>query len=328
MSSISNRKGELHLCGSLFYIKDMEVIMELRIDPEFEGKIPPLTDEEFQQLESNILADGIVINPIIVWDGVIVDGHNRYRIVGKYPHIPFTTREKEFANRYEAIAWICKNQLGRRNLTLQQKKYLIGKQYEAEKAAHGGERDMARDENGQFTASSQIGNLRCNNKTCERIAEENGISKNTVLRAEAFSKAVDIADEIEPGIRSEFLNGSIRATEKEIQALARADPEERPDILAELRKPPTEKVKTAKTEKLPDNAISQLQQISEDMLSAKSRGTQADMLYELEDALDSLMFRWSMCLGNYRDYFADDACRSQINQLVQTGLEYLQQIIK
>ena len=64
------------------------------------------------------------------------------------------------------------------------------------------------------------------------------------------------------------------------------------------------------------------------MLSAKSRGTQADMLYELEDALDSLMFRWSMCLGNYRDYFADDACRSQINQLVQTGLEYLQQIIK
>ena len=45
--------------------------MELRIDPEFEGKIPPLTAEEFQQLENNILADGVVINPIIVWDGVI-----------------------------------------------------------------------------------------------------------------------------------------------------------------------------------------------------------------------------------------------------------------
>ena len=47
--------------------------MELRIDPEFEEKIPPLTDDEFQQLENNILADGIVINPIIVWNGVIVD---------------------------------------------------------------------------------------------------------------------------------------------------------------------------------------------------------------------------------------------------------------
>lgn len=107
--------------------------MELRIDPEFEEKIPPLTAEEFQQLEDNILADGIVINPIIVWNGVIVDGHNRYRIASKHPHILFTTCEKEFADRYEAIAWICKNQLGRRNLTFEQKKYLIGKQYEAEK---------------------------------------------------------------------------------------------------------------------------------------------------------------------------------------------------
>ena len=97
--------------------------MELRIDPEFEGKIPPLTAEEFQQLENNILADGVVINPIIVWDGVIVDGHNRYRIVSKHPEIQFSTCEKTFADRYEAIAWICKNQLGRRNLTKEQKAF-------------------------------------------------------------------------------------------------------------------------------------------------------------------------------------------------------------
>ena len=34
--------------------------------------------------------------------------------------------------------WICKNQLGRRNLTEEQKSYLRGKQYEAEKMAQGG----------------------------------------------------------------------------------------------------------------------------------------------------------------------------------------------
>ena len=90
--------------------------------------MPPLTTEEFQQLENNILADGVVINPIIIWDGVIVDGHTRYRIVSKHPEIQFSTCEKTFADRYEAIAWICKNQLGRRNLTQEQKKYLIGKQ--------------------------------------------------------------------------------------------------------------------------------------------------------------------------------------------------------
>ncbi len=302
--------------------------MELRIDPEFEGKIPPLSDEELKQLEANILADGIVINPIIVWNGVIVDGHNRFHIIKKHPHISYTTHEREFADRYEAIAWICKNQLGRRNLTPEQKKYLIGKQYEAEKATHGGYRDMEHDESGQFTASCQIDNLRSTEKTCERIAKENGISSRSVCRAEAFSKAVDIADEIEPGIRSEFLNGSIKATEKEIHALARAEPEERPAIIAELRKPTEEKAKPPKTDKPQNKPLSQMQQISEDMLTAKSRGTEADMLYELEDALDSLMFRWSMCLGNNRDYFTDNACRSQINQLVQTGLDYLQQIIE
>ena len=60
------------------------MLQQLRIDPEFEGKIPPLREEELQQLEDNILADGVVINPIIVWDGVIVDGHNRQQICTRH----------------------------------------------------------------------------------------------------------------------------------------------------------------------------------------------------------------------------------------------------
>ena len=91
--------------------------MELRIDPEFESKIPPLSAEEFRQLEENILSDGIVINPIIVWNGVIVDGHNRFHILEKHPHIQYSIHEKQFDDRFSVIAWICKNQLGRRNLT-------------------------------------------------------------------------------------------------------------------------------------------------------------------------------------------------------------------
>ena len=59
--------------------------MDLRIDPEFAEKIPPLSPEEIEQLEANILAEGVVINPLIVWNGVIVDGHNRYRILQKHP---------------------------------------------------------------------------------------------------------------------------------------------------------------------------------------------------------------------------------------------------
>lgn len=86
----------------------------LKTDPEFQSKIPPLTFEELNQLEANILRDGRILNPIIVWEGLIVDGHNRYTIAKKHPEIPFTIHEKEFASRYEAIIWFCKNQLGRR----------------------------------------------------------------------------------------------------------------------------------------------------------------------------------------------------------------------
>ena len=110
-------------------------MINLKIDPEFQSQIPPLTDDEFKQLEENILKEGKLISPLIVWNNTLVDGHNRYAILQKHPEIYFSTMPLRFENREEAIAWICRNQLGRRNLSPEQKRYLLGKQYEAEKKA-------------------------------------------------------------------------------------------------------------------------------------------------------------------------------------------------
>ena len=98
-----------------------EMLEQLKIDPEFEKVIPPLTKDEYHQLEENILDDGRIMMPIAVWGDIIVDGHNRYRIAREYGDIPFSTTQLTFANRHEVIAWICKNQLGRRNLSDEQK---------------------------------------------------------------------------------------------------------------------------------------------------------------------------------------------------------------
>ena len=49
------------------------------------------------------------------------DEHNRYAILQKHPEIYFSTMPLRFENREEAIAWICRNQLGRRNLSPEQK---------------------------------------------------------------------------------------------------------------------------------------------------------------------------------------------------------------
>ena len=39
--------------------------------------------------------------------------------------IKFEVEEIQLANKYEALAWICKNQLGRRNLSPERKKFLL-----------------------------------------------------------------------------------------------------------------------------------------------------------------------------------------------------------
>ena len=97
-------------------------MINLKIDPEFQSQIPPLTDDEFKQLEENILKEGKLISPLIVWGNTLVDGHNRYEIVQEHPEISFSTMPLRFESREEVLAWICKNQLGRRNLTPEQKK--------------------------------------------------------------------------------------------------------------------------------------------------------------------------------------------------------------
>ena len=59
-------------------------LSQLKIDPEFQSKIPPLQFEEEQQLEQNIIAEGRLLNPIITWNDYILDGHTRYRILKKH----------------------------------------------------------------------------------------------------------------------------------------------------------------------------------------------------------------------------------------------------
>jgi ParB-like chromosome segregation protein Spo0J len=86
----------------------------LQVNNTFSEFIPALADEEFAQLEQNILADGIR-EPVCIWNGVIIDGHNRYTIARKH-NLPFNTCEMNFEDENQAKMWIIKNQLGRRNI--------------------------------------------------------------------------------------------------------------------------------------------------------------------------------------------------------------------
>lgn len=289
------------------------MLQNLSVDPEFQSKVPPLTAEERSQLEANILEEGRLLNPLIVWKGIIVDGHNRFEILKEHPEIEYTVLEKEFAGREEAIVWICKNQLGRRNLTPEQRRYLVGKQYEAEKRAHSGRRKMEGDQ-----PSCHGDNLVSQPKTCERIAQENGVNWRSVIRSEKFAQNVDAAEAAVPGTREKILSGKVKPTAAELTSVSRAAPEERPGLVAELCRPRREK-RTAQERAAVQDAeaplpeppkptsgrrsqsrkiLKSIQEISEKMLQASNEIEEADILGEMEDALDSLIFRWNTCLQN------------------------------
>ena len=87
----------------------------IQIDQEFKDLIPALTEEEYKQLEANILSEG-VRDSLLVWNGILIDGHNRYEIATKYG-LSYDVQEMEFADRAEAERWIILNQFGRRNLS-------------------------------------------------------------------------------------------------------------------------------------------------------------------------------------------------------------------
>ena len=85
------------------------------IDSQFKSLIPPLLPGEREQLEQNILESRKCYDPIILWEGVIIDGHNRFEICIKHG-IEFQIEEMSLSSREEAVAWILDNQLSRRNL--------------------------------------------------------------------------------------------------------------------------------------------------------------------------------------------------------------------
>ena len=94
-------------------LNDLEA-EDIIIDREFRDLIPPLTNSEEDQLEQNIMIEGIR-DPLVVWDETLVDGHHRLEIAKKRG-LKFNVVKIRFASRNDAIIWIVKNQIGRRNL--------------------------------------------------------------------------------------------------------------------------------------------------------------------------------------------------------------------
>ena len=175
----------------------------LIIDNEFRNLISPLTKEEFEQLENNIISEGGIHDPIIIWNNIIIDGHNRYDICIKND-LKYFTKELELTDRNQAINWIIDNQLGRRNLAPWQQSILRGKRYNAEKKPKGGDTTRAKYQNDTLL-------------TRDTLATQYGVSPATIARDGNFAIAAEKASELEDVPVMKLSKSKILEVAKEIQ---------------------------------------------------------------------------------------------------------------
>lgn len=183
----------------------------MKIDPEFQALIAPLAAEEREQLEANLVAHGCR-DPIVVWHDLLIDGHNRFEICTRL-QIKYRTVEIALPSRAHVLLWIEENQLGRRNLTDDQRA-AIGHAIKKRRAA------LAK------TERAQKGRAHGGKATKEQIAERQDRLADTAV---AKRSPRDRSQNAIPAVAKQA-----RVSERKLRAIAEIE-KEKPAAVAAIR---------------------------------------------------------------------------------------------
>ena len=126
--------------------------------------------------------------------------------------------------------------------------------------------------------------------------------------------------------------------DKDIIAIARASPEAREDLVRNLQAPPPrtapvhsevsfpEDDEEEETEAPFDGDDAEQAEQSEGIPAAHSEDTIEDVMYELNDALESMIFRWNFCFETHDAIYRRKENLKQIRLLAKEGINYLKNI--
>ena len=300
-------------------------ISDLIIDEEFESVIPPLTDEEFELLKESVLNDGEVYHPLVVWNNIIVDGHHRYKILKEHPEVKYRIKERAFENRYEAISWICLNQLGRRNLNDAQKKMLIGRRYKTEKMARGASDGFRGNQHKKSVKGQNVPLPDDVHITSSRIATEMGTNEKTVRRAEKFVDGVDAAEEVLPGVTKDITSGKIKPKQADVAAIAKAPAEERRQLAENLYKKPTPEEKARNKNKR--DLMKAIRMCDATHIpSDTNKITPQDMLMTFESEIEKVISSMDSCLDYFPELLTLPEYVVQVKEIIQPLKDYIKNL--
>ncbi|MCL1799042.1 MAG: hypothetical protein FWG23_04820 [Eggerthellaceae bacterium] len=201
----------------------------ITIDQEFKDLLPALDKETYTLLEENILKHGCR-DSLVLWNGILIDGHNRYAICTEHG-IPFDTVDKDFASREEVLIWIVSTQVARRNLTSLQLSHYRGLHYRADKKlvtnTKGKNQHSEMSAQTKNLANPQVSEVEPHNEgqprissTSERLAGQYKVSRATIERDAKVATTIDAIGEASPEAKKKILSGEVSIDKKELEALA------------------------------------------------------------------------------------------------------------
>ena len=200
----------------------------IRVDKEFESLIPPLSEDEFKQLEENCVKEGIR-DALVVWkvpngDQILIDGHNRWKISAKHGGIPFQIKEMKFDLREDAKAWIIRNQIGRRNID-KWVKFDLQKLLEPIEKAEAKKR-MSDGAKGTPMLAEAKGETR------DKMAKQIGVSHGTYQKMKAIDDSSD--EKVKQAVRSGEM--SINQGYREVKGLNKTNRQAQKEFIESVKK--------------------------------------------------------------------------------------------
>jgi len=157
----------------------------ITINPLLQSYIDPLSASEYAALERSLQAEGCR-DALVLWNGVLIDGHNRYAICSKHK-IAFATLENaSFEAIEDVMLWIIDNHLARRSVSDFQRGVLALRKKDIV-CARIAQQTVS---NLNSASASNLAPVAAQSAgTREEIAQLARLSNNTMLQIEKIQKA-------------------------------------------------------------------------------------------------------------------------------------------
>jgi hypothetical protein len=204
-------------------------VSNIIIDDEFKRILPALDELTYAWLEENILEYGCR-EPLVLWNGILIDGHNRYEILKKHG-LPIDTVDMEFGSRDEVLIWIISTQVSRRNLNPMQLSFYRGLHYNADKRVV----TNAAGVNQYKEVDVHNGHQPPEGSTAARLAEVYNVSRTTIRRDARVASAISAIGEESPEMKRDILSGKLSVTRKQLQQLSSGSEEDVAEIVSQMR---------------------------------------------------------------------------------------------